>query len=234
MENDISIIIPVYGKQNGLEQSIGYLSLKLADTPFKAHFIIVNNSGAQNKVLLTDLVKSIKNLIVISPLNGETSQSAAYIAGFSHAESPWAMLMDTDMLCDWASIKKLLDSLNPNFDAVRTFRINRNYYSPHRMIGSKITNFIINFSSKVRLRDAGSSLSIYHHRIYKKIFCTELAQYHSFLPFLLQRLTTTDRIKEIPIDVSNAPSHSHYGFFPLFNVFSRILLLKIRLLLLNR
>jgi glycosyltransferase involved in cell wall biosynthesis len=145
-------------------------------------------------------------------------QTSAMVAGFDHAAGEIIVTLDGDLQNDPADIPMLLEKMEEGYDIVSGWRkFRKDHYS--RVLPSQIANFIISFTTGVRLHDYGCSLKAYRAECIKSI--KAYGEMHRFFPALASM--TGARVTEVPVNhYPRKYGVSKYGFDRIFKVFSDI------------
>ncbi|MFO8083774.1 MAG: glycosyltransferase [Desulfobacterales bacterium] len=145
-------------------------------------------------------------------------QTSAMVAGFEHAGGQIIVTLDGDLQNDPTDIPKLLEKIEEGYDIVSGWRKNRqDRFS--RVLPSKVANYLISFTTGVRLHDYGCSLKAYRADCIKQL--KAYGEMHRFFPALASM--TGAQITEV--ETLHHPRKygvSKYGFNRIFKVFSDI------------
>ncbi|OPY16592.1 MAG: Undecaprenyl-phosphate 4-deoxy-4-formamido-L-arabinose transferase [Syntrophus sp. PtaB.Bin075] len=139
----LSIVIPVYRNDQGLQALVGRIESALKDwiDLDKLELILVDDGSPDNSwAVISDLVK-VQPWIVGIKLRRNFGQHNAIMAGLTHAHGSLIVLMDDDLQHSPMDIPKIVALLNQQFDVVYA-----QFYTKHhalwKIIGSKLNNFI--------------------------------------------------------------------------------------------
>lgn len=181
-DTTISIVIPVYNEEENLKPLFdGIIS---AIQPLgKSYEVIFIDDASTDKSLevLKELADKFACLHIIK-FAQNSGQSAAFDAGFKHAQGEIVVTLDADLQYDPRDIPNLLEKIKI-CDVVCGWRKNRQ--DPWlKLISTKIANSVRNKISGESIKDTGCSL-----KAFKKTFLINLKMYkgmHRFLPTLLK------------------------------------------------
>ncbi|HPO45127.1 MAG TPA: glycosyltransferase family 2 protein [Spirochaetota bacterium] len=176
----ISIIIPVYNEQENLPFLLEKISVALPKLGDSAEVILINDGSTDGSLTVMKGLKDKYPAVRVISFDRNCGQSAAFDCGFRSAKGDIIVTMDADLQNDPEDIPKLVDKLK-SCDMVYGWRRNRR--DPlHKLISSRVANFIRNSVTGERVRDTGCSL-----KAYKKHCLANIKLYdgmHRFLPTL--------------------------------------------------
>ena len=176
----LSVIIPFYNESGNIKPLIEsvYSALKDINTQ-----VIAIDDGSTDDTLdeLQGMRKRFADLTIIE-FTRNFGQSAAFQAGFDNASNDIIVTMDGDMQNDPADIIPMLEKMKEtDSDMIVGWRRNRkdNFI---RTIPSRIANFIISRSLKLRIHDTGCSMKIIKRTLLKDIRL--YGEMHRFIPYM--------------------------------------------------
>lgn len=176
----ISIVLPIFNERDNLEPLL--LEIEEAVAPMARPFeIIAINDGSTDGSgrILEQMARKHPALKVIH-FRRNFGQSAAFDAGFRHAEGGIIVTMDADRQNDPRDIPRMIEMLEKQgYDFVSGWRKNRKDAFLLRQTTSKIANWIIRRVTKTRIHDLGCSLKAYRREITDEIFL--YGEMHRFL-----------------------------------------------------
>lgn len=199
---DITILLPIYNERENIPPLLDEIKEALSSLQ-KSYEIIAIDDGSNDgsSELLTDLAKKNDKLKVIL-FRRNAGQTAAFDAGFRHAQGQIVVTMDSDRQNDPTDIPKMIGVLEQGYDFVAGRRKNRQDGLLLRKIPSRIANQVIRWVTKTKIHDLGCSL-----KVYRKEITDELRLYgemHRFIAVLVEGLGA--RVTEI--DVNHRPRTS--------------------------
>jgi glycosyltransferase involved in cell wall biosynthesis len=214
----LSIVVPLYNEEESVEKLISRI-LEVGNKFNFGYELILVDDGSSDKTwqIIEKMQQSISNLRGIK-LRRNYGQTNAMVAGFDHAVGEIIVTLDGDLQNDPADIPILLQKIEKGYDIVSGWRkYRKDHYS--RVLPSQIANFIISFTTGVRLHDYGCSLKAYRAECIKSI--KAYGEMHRFFPALASM--TGARVTEVPVNhYSRKYGVSKYGFDRIFKVFSDI------------
>lgn len=193
---DVSIVIPLYNEVDNIPAL--YTSLKsVLDEMNRSYEIIVVDDGSTDGSfeLLDELHENDESLTVIR-FRRNFGQTAAFSAGFAHAEGDVIITMDADLQNDPADIPKLLEVIDDGHDVVSGWRIDRQDPFITRRLPSMAANRLISVTTGVHLHDYGCSLKAYRQDVVKGI--NLYGEMHRFIPAIASWLGVS--IAEVPVN----------------------------------
>ena len=214
----LSIVVPLYNE----EESVEKLLVKILETGGKFDFsyeILLVDDGSTDHTwnIIEELAADIQNLRGIK-FRRNYGQTSAMVAGFDYAEGEIIVTLDGDLQNDPADIPKLLKKIEEGYDIVSGWRKHRKDQFL-RVLPSRVANYIISATTRVRLHDYGCSLKAYRAQCIKPL--KAYGEMHRFFPALASM--TGAKITEIAVD--HHPRKfgvSKYGFDRILKVFSDI------------
>lgn len=191
----ITILIPVYNEAASLRQLFDEIS-QLQNghqTPVEVIFID-DGSTDESWDIIRELGQVSSNVKGIR-FRKNFGKAAALQAGIDAASGDFLVTMDADLQDDPAEIPRLLEKLEPDFDLVSGWKVNRQDPWGKR-IASKIFNFIVSWSTGVKLRDHNCGLKMYRAEVFDQIKL--YGEMHRFLPVLAS--AQGFRVGELPVN----------------------------------
>ena len=164
---------------------------------------------------------SIDNRVSLIALSKNQGKSNALNIGFQHSRGDIVVTMDADLQDDPREIKNLIKKLNEGWDVVSGWKIKRN--DPiSKTFPSKIFNFIVRWSSGIKIHDFNCGLKAYKSKVIKSL--NIYGGLHRFIPYLVA--SKGFRVTEIPVnhrvrefgDSKYGGSRMFKGFFDFLSV----------------
>lgn len=177
-------------------------------------FIDDGSTDGSNQVLKTIALSSDTVQIITFPTNH--GKSMALMAGFKKAKGDIVVTLDADLQDRPENIPHLIKSIEGGHDLVVGRKINRKD-PQHKIIASKIFNFVLQKIWKIQLHDINSGLKAMKSSLVKKL---DLAtNEHRFIPIFAKQLGFN--MTEIPVQHdARKYGKSKYGFSRLILGFS--------------
>lgn len=182
----ITIVVPVFNEQDSLQELAHRIESVCQESNYE-HEIIFVDDGSRD-----DSWKHIAQLASQRPgiqglrLRRNFGKAAALAAGFDAAgtrrcDEQVIITMDADLQDDPAEIPKLVSKLNEGFDVVTGWKQVR--HDPwHKVLPSRIFNWLISWLTGVRLHDHNCGLKAYRRDVIREIQL--YGEMHRFVPVL--------------------------------------------------
>ena len=194
----VSIIIPVFNEVDAIEKLVeNTQNLRHLDLNLEYEIIIVDDGSTDGTgATLKEIQQKNKNLRVVS-LVRNYGQSTALQAGFDHSTGDVLITMDGDLQNDPADIPKIIDVLKNNheIDLVAGWRKDRQDSILNRKLPSMFANYLISYTTGIKLRDYGCSLKGYRRELVSKFRL--YGEMHRFIPAIAAEVGA--KIIEIPV-----------------------------------
>ena len=194
----VSIIIPVFNEVDAIEKLVeNTQNLRNLGLNYEYEIIIVDDGSTDGTgATLKEIQLTNQNLHVVS-LVRNYGQSTALQAGFDHSTGDVLITMDGDLQNDPADIPKLIDVLKDNneIDLVAGWRKDRQDSVLNRKLPSMFANYLISYTTGIKLRDYGCSLKGYRRELVSKFRL--YGEMHRFIPAIAAEVGA--KIIEIPV-----------------------------------
>ena len=194
----VSIIIPVFNEVDAIEKLVANIqNLRKLGLNFEYEIIIVDDGSTDGTgTILKEIKLTNQNLHVVS-LARNYGQSTALQAGFDHSTGDVLITMDGDLQNDPADIPKIIDVLKNNheIDLVAGWRKDRQDSILNRKLPSMFANYLISYTTGIKLRDYGCSLKGYRRELVSKFRL--YGEMHRFIPAIAAEVGA--KIIEIPV-----------------------------------
>lgn len=215
MRKQLSIVIPVYNEVESLRPLTAEITTALADQALDYEILFVDDGSNDGSFALIEQLHAEDDRVTAVRFRRNFGQTAAFAAGFDHAQGDIIITMDADRQNDPADIPALLDKMKEGWDVVNGWRTNRQDPFLFRKLPSKIANQLIARSSGVRLHDRGCSM-----RAFKAEVVAELHLYgemHRFIPEMIHFAGFS--MTEVPVNHRpRVAGTSKYGLSRTFRV----------------
>jgi len=193
---ELSIVIPLFNEEESVEPLYAQLQEALESLEQNYEIIVVDDGSTDRSFeLLKGLHAQDKRLKVIR-FRRNFGQTAAFAAGFEHAQGQVVVTMDADLQNDPADIPRLLEKLEEGYDVVSGWRVER-WKSAWltRRLPSVVANRLISETTGVHLHDYGCSLKAYRSEVVKNI--NLYGELHRFIPAMASWMGVS--VTEIPV-----------------------------------
>lgn len=210
----LSIVVPLLNEEESVEKLVVTIVEVGNQFDFDYEIILVDDGSSDSTWQIIEKLKASNSKLKGVKLRRNYGQTSAMVAGFDHAKGEIIVTLDGDLQNDPADIPMLLEKMEEGYDIVSGWRkFRKDHFS--RVLPSRIANFIISFTTGVRLHDYGCSLKAYRTECIKSI--KAYGEMHRFFPALASM--TGARVTEAP--VKHYPRKfgvSKYGFDRIFKV----------------
>ena len=194
----VSIIIPVFNEVDAIDKLVANIqNLRNLGLNFEYEIIIVDDGSTDGTgTTLKEIKITNQNLHVVS-LARNYGQSTALQAGFDHSTGDVLITMDGDLQNDPADIPKIIDIFKNNheIDLVAGWRKDRQDSILNRKLPSMFANYLISYTTGIKLRDYGCSLKGYRRELVSKFRL--YGEMHRFIPAIAAEVGA--KIIEIPV-----------------------------------
>ena len=182
MTATISVVIPVYNEEAGLESLFDrlYPALDALEHPYEVIFVDDGSRDRSAAVLRAQFERRPDSTRVIL-LTRNAGQHMAILAGFAHSRGDYIVTLDADLQNPPEEIGKLIAAMDQGADYVGTVRARRHdvYW---RKVASRMMNRIRERTTQIQISDQGCMLRGYHRSIVEAINrCVEVS---TFVPAL--------------------------------------------------
>jgi len=178
----VSVVIPVYNEEDGLQALFDrlYPALDALNTPYEILFI---NDGSRDRSagILSSQYDKRPDVTRVILFNGNFGQHRAILAGFEHSRGERIVTLDADLQNPPEDIGTLLVEMDKGHDYVGSIRRQRND-SWWRHVASRSMNNLREKLTKIKMTDQGCMLRAYSRRIIDTI--NQCQEMHTFIPAL--------------------------------------------------
>ncbi|MDE2450526.1 MAG: glycosyltransferase [Gammaproteobacteria bacterium] len=198
MTATVSVVIPVYNEEAGLESLFArlYPALDQLDRAYEVIFIDDGSSDRSAAMLRTQFERCPDTTRVIL-LTRNAGQHMAILAGFAHSRGDYVITLDADLQNPPEEIGKLIAAMDQGADYVGTVRARRHdvYW---RKVASRLMNRIRESTTQIQITDQGCMLRGYHRSIVEAINrCVEVSTFVPALGYTFAR-------RPVEIEVTHA------------------------------
>lgn len=215
-EKDLSLVIPVYNEVENLRPLLGEISAALDDGHLDYEVIFIDDGSSDGSFALLQELHQEDPRVAIIRFRRNHGQTAAFAAGFDHAQGRYIVTLDADRQNDPADIPRLLERMEEGgCDVVNGWRENRQDPLLMRKVPSKIANWLIATTSGVKLRDRGCSLRMFRHEVVQDLHL--YGEMHRFIPEMCAFAGFS--LSEVPVNHrARVAGVSKYGISRTFRV----------------
>jgi glycosyltransferase involved in cell wall biosynthesis len=221
---EVSLVIPVYDEEGNVGPLHAELT-RVGQALARPYEILFVNDGSRDGTLARlEALQTTDPHLRIVDLDGNFGEAAALSAGFAHARGRIVATLDGDGQNDPADIPRMLAELQDGVDVVSGRRHERKEAFLHRVLPSRIANWLIAQLSGVPVHDCGCGLKIYRRETLAGV---QLPRgMNRFLPAILG--VEAARVREVWVgDRARGSGRSHYGLSRTFVVLRDLLALPL-------
>ncbi|HXG03911.1 MAG TPA: glycosyltransferase family 2 protein [Candidatus Binatia bacterium] len=179
---NISVVIPAYNEAENLRPLYDEVTAVLRRLGRSAEIIVVDDGSTDGtSALLADLCRRDPLLTGIR-LSRNFGQTAALAAGIAHARGEIIVTLDGDLQNDPADIPRLVAKIEEGYDLVNGWRVDRQDTYVTRRLPSRLANWLISFTTNVKLHDYGCTLKAFRGTLAHSLRL--YGEMHRFIPAL--------------------------------------------------
>lgn len=216
---ELSVVIPVYNEEAGLQQLFDRLYPALDDVASSRDLryeVIFVNDGSRDRsaAILADQYRARSDVTRVVLFNANYGQHAAIMAGFERVRGAIIVTLDADLQNPPEEIGKLVDAMKAGHDYVGTIRTARQD-TAWRRTASRAMNRVRERITHITMTDQGCMLRAYDRRIVDTI--NQCREINTFIPALAYTFATNP----IEIDVEHAEraaGESKYSLYALIRL----------------
>lgn len=207
-QKDLSVVIPVYNEVENLRPLLAEITAALAGQNLQYEVIFIDDGSKDGSFELLRQLSQQDSQVVAIRFRRNHGQTAAFAAGFAHAQGRYILTMDADRQNDPADIPALLTKIAEGHDVVNGWRQNRQDGFLLRKLPSYIANRLIARLSHVPLRDRGCSLRIFRAEVTQELKL--YGELHRFIPEMVSAAGFS--MAEVPVNHrARVAGQSKYG-----------------------
>ncbi len=213
---DLSLVIPVYNEVESLRPLMAEITAALDDEILDYEVIFIDDGSTDGSFELMETLHEEDPRVAIIRFRRNHGQTAAFAAGFDHAQGRYIVTLDADRQNDPADIPSLLVRIEEgDCDVVNGWRKDRQDSLLTRKVPSRIANWLIATTSGVKLRDRGCSLRMFRQEVTQEIHL--YGEMHRFIPELCS--FAGFRLAQVPVNHrARVAGVSKYGISRTFRV----------------
>ncbi|SVA09615.1 uncharacterized protein METZ01_LOCUS62469, partial [marine metagenome] len=186
MAQDLSVVIPVHNEAPNIDQLYRELHKILSSSGHDYELVFVDDGSNDTTLDQLKKLRVTDSRIKIIRFRRNFGQTAAFAAGFAYASGAVIVTMDGDLQNDPTDIPRLIARLEDGYDVVCGWRRPRHDPWLTRRLPSMVANWLISWSTGVRLHDYGCSLKAFRSEVVKALKL--YGEMHRFIPVLASEL----------------------------------------------
>jgi undecaprenyl-phosphate 4-deoxy-4-formamido-L-arabinose transferase len=212
---DVSVIIPVYNEEDGLQVLFDRLYPALGKLGTSYEIVFVNDgSKDRSAAILREQFQKRPDVTRVVLFAANFGQHTAIMAGFEHCRGNRIVTLDADLQNPPEEIAKLLAKMDEGHDYVGSIRKQRSD-SWWRHVASRAMNRLREKITRIKMTDQGCMLRAYNRHIIDAInSCKEVS---TFIPALAY--TFAQRPAEVVVEhEERAAGESKYSLYSLIRL----------------
>ena len=164
----LSIVIPVYNEMETLSQLHEELDDVASQHDLELEIIFVDDGSSDGSWEAIERLAAQDARVQGIRLRRNFGKAAALSAGFEAARGELVVTLDADLQDDLREIPRFLDEMNNDLDVVSGWK--RVRHDPwHKVIPSRIFNWMVGFLTGVRLHDHNCGFKCYRRTVLEEI-----------------------------------------------------------------
>jgi undecaprenyl-phosphate 4-deoxy-4-formamido-L-arabinose transferase len=211
----LSVVIPVYNEEKGLDKLFErlYPALDKMGEPYE--IIFVNDGSRDNSVsILAEQFRKRPDVTRVVLFNGNYGQHMAILAGFEQTRGEIVVTLDADLQNPPEEIPKLVEKMREGYDYVGSIRRKRQD-SAWRTVASKAMNSLRERITNIHITDQGNMLRAYGRNVIDLV--NQCGEVNTFVPALAYKFSR--RPTEIVVEhEERAAGESKYSLYSLIRL----------------
>ncbi|CAG2135619.1 glycosyltransferase [Cupriavidus plantarum] len=209
---EVSVVIPVYNEEDGLQALFDRLYPALDGLGTSYEIIFINDGSAdRSPAMLAAQYHKRPDVTRVILFNGNFGQHMAILAGFEHTRGRIVITLDADLQNPPEEIPRLVEKMREGHDYVGTIRRQRND-TAFRRYASRAMNRLREKITKIRMTDQGCMLRAYDRNVVDTInACREV---NTFIPALAYTFSSNP----IEIEVGHEQRHAGESKYSLYQL----------------
>lgn len=176
---DVSVVVPVFNEADNVADLYRELTASLEGMGRSYEIVVVDDGSTDGTSEALGALSGVDRRFRTLRLRRNFGQTAAFSAGFDHANGAVVVTSDGDLQNDPADIPRLVAKLDEGFDMVCGWR--RSRQDPYsKRIPSWWANRLISWATGVRLHDYGCSLKAIRREVVQGLRL--YGEMHRFIP----------------------------------------------------
>jgi undecaprenyl-phosphate 4-deoxy-4-formamido-L-arabinose transferase len=182
MKIDLSVVIPIYNEEAGLEKLFERLYPALDALELHYEIVFVNDgSRDRSAAILADRFRLRPDVTRVVLFNGNYGQHMAILAGFAETRGEIVVTLDADLQNPPEEIGHLVAKMREGFDYVGSIRRERRD-SAWRTYASRAMNRLRERITRIQMTDQGNMLRAYGRNVIDLI--NQCSEVNTFVPAL--------------------------------------------------
>lgn len=183
---DLSFVVPVYNEAKNLPALYQEMVNSCKKLSKSYEFIFVDDGSWDESFIVLKKIQKNDPKVKIIRLKKNFGQTAALSAGFDYARGEIIITLDADLQNDPQDFKLLIKKIQEGYDIVSGWRQKRKDSLLTRRLPSTLGNWLISFSTGVKLHDYGCTLKAFRKEVVKNIKL--YGEMHRFIPAIASNM----------------------------------------------
>jgi undecaprenyl-phosphate 4-deoxy-4-formamido-L-arabinose transferase len=215
MKPEISVVIPIYNEQAGLQALFDRLYPALDKLGATYEIVFVNDGSRDNSVsILAEQFRQRPDVTRVVLFNGNYGQHMAILAGFEASRGDIMITLDADLQNPPEEIGNLVAKMREGYDYVGSIRRKRQD-SAWRTYASKAMNRVREKITNIKITDQGNMLRAYGRNVIDLV--NQCGEVNTFVPALAYRFSR--KPTEIIVEhEERAAGESKYSLYSLIRL----------------
>ncbi len=215
MKPAISVVIPIYNEQAGLQALFNRLYPALDKLGESYEIVFVNDGSRDNSVsILAEQFRARPDVTRVVLFNGNYGQHMAILAGFEASRGEIMITLDADLQNPPEEIGNLVAKMREGYDYVGSIRRKRQD-SAWRTYASKAMNHLRERITNIKITDQGNMLRAYGRNVIDLV--NQCGEVNTFVPALAYRFARNPT--EIVVEhEERAAGESKYSLYSLIRL----------------
>ncbi|MYM25686.1 glycosyltransferase [Duganella sp. FT135W] len=212
---EVSVVIPIYNEQAGLQSLFDRLYPALDKLGTSYEIVFINDGSRDNSVsILAEQFRLRPDVTRVVLFNGNYGQHMAILAGFEASRGEIMITLDADLQNPPEEIGNLVAKVREGYDYVGSIRRKRQD-SAWRTYASKAMNQLRERITNIKITDQGNMLRAYGRNVIDLV--NQCAEVNTFVPALAYRFSRNPT--EIMVEhEERAAGESKYSLYSLIRL----------------
>ena len=215
MKTDLSVVIPIYNEEAGLDKLFARLYPALDALHLNYEIVFVNDgSHDRSPAMLADQFRLRPDVTRVVLFNGNYGPHMAILAGFAETRGEIVVTLDADLQNPPEEVGNLIAKMREGYDYVGSIRRERQD-SAWRTYASRAMNRLREKITRIQMTDQGNMLRAYGRNVIDLI--NQCSEVNTFVPALAY--TFARRPTEIVVEhEERAAGESKYSLYSLIRL----------------
>jgi glycosyltransferase involved in cell wall biosynthesis len=220
---ELSVVIPVKNESPNIDELYRELTDTLTAFGRRYEIIIVDDGSTDDTFDRLSRLQARDPRLRIVRFRRNFGQTAAFAAGFAYARGRFIVTSDGDLQNDPRDIPAMVELCEGGPDIVAGWRRERKDPFLSRRLPSMIANWVISYTTGVKLHDYGCSLKVFRAEVVKPMRL--YGEMHRFLPAIASEMGVTIEERQVN-HRERTRGRSNYGISRTIRVILDLLTVK--------